>query len=83
MHRVIVRGAWTEKDADDVNRHSKVVQYHERVRIHHAPGRGQGCIRAHHRRSGGWPSSLNEGQKLNFEVAMERGKATATNLKPV
>jgi cold shock protein len=27
--------------------------------------------------------SLNEGQKVNFEVAMERGKAAATNLKPV
>jgi CspA family cold shock protein len=26
---------------------------------------------------------LDEGQKLSFEVAMERGKATATNLKPV
>jgi CspA family cold shock protein len=26
---------------------------------------------------------LNEGQKLTFEVAMERGKATATNLKAV
>ncbi|PPQ26306.1 cold-shock protein [Rhodopila globiformis] len=27
--------------------------------------------------------SLNEGQQVSFEVAMERGKATATNLKPV
>ena len=27
--------------------------------------------------------SLDEGQKVSFEVAMERGKATATNLKPV
>ncbi|MFL5284456.1 MAG: cold-shock protein [Rhodopila sp.] len=27
--------------------------------------------------------SLDEGQKLSFDVAMERGKATATNLKPV
>jgi CspA family cold shock protein len=26
---------------------------------------------------------LNEGQRVTFEVAMERGKATATNLKPV
>jgi CspA family cold shock protein len=26
---------------------------------------------------------LDEGQKVSFEVAMERGKATATNLKPV
>ena len=24
---------------------------------------------------------LNEGQKVSYEVAMERGKATATNLK--
>ena len=27
--------------------------------------------------------SLDEGQKVSFDVAMERGKATATNLKPV
>jgi CspA family cold shock protein len=26
---------------------------------------------------------LNEGQVVNFDVAMERGKASATNLKPV
>jgi CspA family cold shock protein len=26
---------------------------------------------------------LNEGQKLTFEVAMERGKAAATNLRPM
>ena len=26
---------------------------------------------------------LDEGQKVTFEVAMERGKSTATNLKPV
>ena len=26
-------------------------------------------------------SSLNEGQKVSYEVAMERGKAAATNLK--
>ena len=26
--------------------------------------------------------SLNEGQKLEFEVTMERGKAAATHLKP-
>jgi cold shock protein len=26
---------------------------------------------------------LNEGQKVTFEVAMERGKAAATNLRPV
>jgi CspA family cold shock protein len=26
---------------------------------------------------------LDEGQKVSYEVAMERGKATATNLKPV
>ena len=26
---------------------------------------------------------LNEGQKLSYEVAMERGKAAATNLRPV
>jgi len=25
---------------------------------------------------------LNEGQKLSYEVAMERGKAAATNLRP-
>ena len=25
---------------------------------------------------------LNEGQQVSYEVAMERGKATATNLKP-
>jgi CspA family cold shock protein len=24
----------------------------------------------------------NEGQKVTFDVAMERGKSTATNLKP-
>jgi cold shock protein len=27
--------------------------------------------------------SLDEGQKVSFDVAMERGKAAATNLKPV
>jgi cold shock protein len=26
--------------------------------------------------------SLDEGQKVSFDVAMERGKAAATNLKP-
>ena len=26
---------------------------------------------------------LDEGQKVSFEVTMERGKASATNLKPV
>ncbi|WP_428484380.1 cold-shock protein [Rhodopila sp.] len=26
---------------------------------------------------------LDEGQKVSFDVAMERGKASATNLKPV
>jgi CspA family cold shock protein len=26
---------------------------------------------------------LNEGQKLSYEIAMERGKAAATNLRPV
>jgi len=26
---------------------------------------------------------LNEGQKVSYEVAMERGKAAATNLKPL
>ncbi len=26
---------------------------------------------------------LDEGQKVTFDVAMERGKAAATNLKPV
>ena len=26
---------------------------------------------------------LDEGQKLSFEVTMERGKSSATNLKPV
>lgn len=26
---------------------------------------------------------LNEGQKLSYEVAMERGKAAAVNLRPV
>ncbi|PWS38421.1 cold-shock protein [Falsiroseomonas bella] len=26
---------------------------------------------------------LNEGQKLSYEVEMERGKAAATNLRPV
>jgi cold shock protein len=26
---------------------------------------------------------LNEGQKLTYEIAMERGKAAATNLKAV
>ena len=26
---------------------------------------------------------LNEGQAIRFEVTMERGKAAATNLKPV
>jgi CspA family cold shock protein len=25
---------------------------------------------------------LNEGQKLSYEIAMERGKAAAINLKP-
>ena len=25
---------------------------------------------------------LNEGQQVSYEIAMERGKATATNLKP-
>jgi CspA family cold shock protein len=25
---------------------------------------------------------LDEGQKINYEVTMERGKAAATNLKP-
>lgn len=28
-------------------------------------------------------TGLNEGQKLSYEVAMERGKAAATNLRPV
>ncbi len=27
--------------------------------------------------------SLNEGQKLSYEIAMERGKAAAVNLKPM
>jgi CspA family cold shock protein len=27
--------------------------------------------------------SLDEGQKVSFDVAMERGKAAATNLKPI
>jgi len=27
--------------------------------------------------------SLDEGQRVSFDVAMERGKAAATNLKPV
>ena len=26
---------------------------------------------------------LNEGQKLSYEIAMERGNAAATNLRPV
>jgi CspA family cold shock protein len=26
---------------------------------------------------------LNEGQKLSYEVVMERGKAAATNLRPL
>jgi len=26
---------------------------------------------------------LNEGQKVSYDVGMERGKASATNLKPV
>jgi len=26
---------------------------------------------------------LNEGQKLSYEVVMERGKAAATNLRPM
>lgn len=26
---------------------------------------------------------LDEGQKVSFDVAMERGKAAATNLKPI
>ena len=26
---------------------------------------------------------LNEGQKVSFEVVMERGKAAATNLRPI
>jgi CspA family cold shock protein len=25
---------------------------------------------------------LNEGQKVNYEIVMERGKAAATNLRP-
>ncbi len=28
-------------------------------------------------------TGLNEGQKLSYEIAMERGKAAATNLRPV
>jgi CspA family cold shock protein len=28
-------------------------------------------------------TGLNEGQKLSYEVAMERGKAAAINLRPV
>ena len=28
-------------------------------------------------------TGLNEGQKLSYEVEMERGKAAATNLRPV
>jgi len=27
--------------------------------------------------------SLTEGQKISYEIAMERGKAAATNLKPL
>ena len=27
-------------------------------------------------------TGLNEGQKLSYEVVMERGKAAATNLRP-
>ena len=28
-------------------------------------------------------TGLNEGQKLSYEIAMERGKAAAVNLRPV
>jgi cold shock protein len=28
-------------------------------------------------------TGLNEGQKVSYEIVMERGKAAATNLRPV
>jgi cold shock CspA family protein len=43
----------------------------------------QGCLRAHQRGRTHWMSSLNEGQKVTFEVVADRrtGKASAENLR--
>ena len=42
----------------------------------------EGCVRAHHRGGRAGMRSLNEGQKISYEIVTERGKQAAGNLQP-
>jgi hypothetical protein len=57
-----------------------VVQRHEGLWLHLASGRWEGRFHPNHRDQAAGLKGLNDGQKVSYEVAMERGKAAATNL---
>jgi cold shock CspA family protein len=59
-----------------------MVQRHQGVRLHRAAGRRQGRLHITAVQKAGL-QGLKDNQKVEFEVAMERGKAAAINLKPL
>jgi CspA family cold shock protein len=83
LHRVILHGAWTEKYADMA---TGTVKWFNTTKGYGfiMPQDGGKDVFVHITAvQAAGLRGLDEGQKVSFEVAMERGKATATNLKPV
>src|SRR5215475_7386770 len=66
---------------DDGYWNREMVQPDQRVRIHSASRRREGCVRSHFRRREGRPGTLKEGQTIQYEVVSDRGKESAANLK--
>lgn len=83
LHRVILHGAWTEKYAD---MSIGTVKWFNTTKGYGfiMPSDGGKDVFVHITAvQAAGLRGLDEGQKLNYDVAMERGKATAANLKPV
>ena len=63
------------------DRQREVVQCAKGFRFYPAQRGRQGRLRSHLRGRAGGPSTLNEGQHLEFELEESRGKTSAVNLK--
>ncbi len=62
--------------------YSQVVQHHQGILIRDKPQDGGKDVFVHITAvQAAGLRGLNEGQRVSYEVAMERGKAAATNLK--
>jgi CspA family cold shock protein len=71
----------TEQDADHGYRHRQVVQLHQRFGFIQPDSGGKDVFVHISAVERAGLNSLNEGQKVSFDVQEERGKLAAVNLK--